>query len=130
MMNASFRSRPVFSNKKRPLGHMTLLKALEQAKKVDPKKNYSWEEKGSYTLFSDYVFARTKTRFRPTGVLDWAHYTQAGLREAILNNNIDGYYKTMLKDDRSPKNTWQDKDKEAELKNYYASRKKHYDKRV
>jgi hypothetical protein len=36
----------------------------------------------------------------------------------------------MLKDDRSPKNTWQDKDKEAELKKYYASRKKYYDKRV
>jgi len=128
MMNKSFRSRPVFSNKKRPVGHMKLLKALEQVKEIDPEKNCLWEEKNSYTLFSDYVFARTKTRFRPVGVLDWAHYTQATLREAILNDNLDEYYKKMLEDERSPTNVWEDKHKEVELKTYYADRKKHYNK--
>ena len=129
MMKESFRSRPVFSSKKRPLGHMALLKTLEQVKEIDPTKNCFCEEKNSYTLFSDYAFARTKTRFRPVGVLDWAHYTQATLREAVLNDSIDEYYKTMLEDDRSPKNVWGDKNKEAELKTYYKDRKKHYAER-
>jgi hypothetical protein len=97
MMKESFRS----TSKKRPLGHMALLKTLE----LDPTKNCFCED--SYTLFSDYAFARTKTRFRPVGVLDWAHYTQATLREAVLNDSIDEYYKTMLEDDRSPKNVRQ-----------------------
>ena len=126
MMKESFRSRPDFSSKRSPFGLMSLLKTLEQVKKIDPEKNLFWREKNSYILFKDYIFARTKTRFRPVGVLDWANYTEATLREAILNDSIDEYYKTMLQDDRSPKNVWGDKDKESELKTYYADRKEYY----
>ena len=126
MMKESFRSRPDFSSKRRPFGLMSLLKTLEQVKKIDPEKNLFWREKNSYILFKDYIFARTKTRFRPVGVLDWANYTEATLREAILNDSIDEYYKTMLQDDRSPKNVWGDKDKVSELKTYYADRKEYY----
>jgi len=126
MMKESFRSRPNFSSKRRPFGLMSLLKTLEQVKEIAPEKNLFWREKNSYILFKDYVFARTKTRFRPVGVLDWANYTEATLREAILNDSIDEYYKTMLGDDRSPNNVWEDKNKEVALKTYYADRKEYY----
>ena len=125
-MKESFRSRPNFSSKRRPFGLMSLLKTLEQVKEIAPEKNLFWREKNSYILFKDYVFARTKTRFRPVGVLDWANYTEATLREAILNDSIDEYYKTMLGDDRSPNNVWEDKNKEVALKTYYADRKEYY----
>jgi hypothetical protein len=105
---------------------MSLLKTLEQVKEIAPEKNLFWREKNSYILFKDYVFARTKRRFRPVGVLDWANYTEATLREAILNDSIDEYYKTMLGDDRSPNNVWEDKNKEVALKTYYADRKEYY----
>jgi len=105
---------------------MSLLKTLEQVKEIAPEKNLFWREKNSYILFKNYVFARTKTRFRPVGVLDWANYTEATLREAILNDSIDEYYKTMLGDDRSPNNVWEDKNKEVALKTYYADRKEYY----
>ena len=126
MMKESFRSRPNFSSKRRPFGLMSLLKTLEQVKEIAPEKNLFWREKNSYILFKDYVFARTKTRFRPVGVLDWANYTEATLREAILNDSIDEYYKTMLGDDRSPNNVWEDKNKEVALKTYYADRTEYY----
>jgi hypothetical protein len=126
MMKESFISRPNFSSKRRPFGLMSLLKTLEQVKEIAPEKNLFWREKNSYILFKDYVFARTKTRFRPVGVLDWANYTEATLREAILNDSIDEYYKTMLGDDRSPNNVWEDKNKEVALKTYYADRKEYY----
>ena len=126
MMKESFRSRPNFSSKRRPFGLMSLLKTLEQVKEIAPEKNLFWRENNSYILFKDYVFARTKTRFRPVGVLDWANYTEATLREAILNDSIDEYYKTMLGDDRSPNNVWEDKNKEVALKTYYADRKEYY----
>ena len=126
MIKESFRSRPNFSSKRRPFGLMSLLKTLEQVKEIAPEKNLFWREKNSYILFKDYVFARTKTRFRPVGVLDWANYTEATLREAILNDSIDEYYKTMLGDDRSPNNVWEDKNKEVALKTYYADRKEYY----
>ena len=125
-MKESFRSRPNFSSKRRPFGLMSLLKTLEQVKEIAPEKNLFWREKNSYILFKDYVFARTKMRFRPVGVLDWANYTEATLREAILNDSIDEYYKTMLGDDRSPNNVWEDKNKEVALKTYYADRKEYY----
>ena len=127
MTEEPFRSRPVFYTKRKPFGHMALLNVLDQIKETDAEKDCSWSEKQSYTLFNDYVFARTKRRFRPVGILDWAHYTEAGLRKAILSDTIDEYYKTMLKDARSPDNVWDDKNKEKELKTYYADRKKYYD---
>ena len=126
MMEEPFRSRPVFSRARRPFGHMELIKVLEKVKQKKPKKDCSFLEKKYYTLFNDYVFARTKRRFRPVGILDWAHYTGAGLREAILNNSLDEYYKTMLEDERSPSNIWENKQKETELKAYYAERKEYY----
>jgi len=128
MIEEPFRSRPVFYNESLPVGHMELIKVLEKVKQKKPKKDCSFLEKKYYTLFNDYVFARNKRRFRPVGILDWAHYTGAGLREAILSNGLDEYYKTMLEDERSPSNIWKDKQKETELKTYYAERKEYYNK--
>ena len=98
-------------------GRHALMKALEQIKDRLPVNEIQY----GY-VFNDFLFAKNKTLFRPLGVIDWAWYTSATLKSAILEERMGDYYTEMLNDSRSPSNIWKDKKKEKKMKEYYANR--------
>ena len=69
-----------------------------------------------------FYIAKNKTKFRPIGVLDWAHYTPAGLATAIETQSLETYYQAQLLDAKSDPNVWSDPVVEAQLKDYYLKR--------
>jgi|TARA_R110000782_G_scaffold261291_1_gene352883 hypothetical protein len=101
---------------KMPYGTYALQTALQQLRKIEPDLLYQVDDCSSGKIFNGFLIARNKTRFRPLGILDWAHFTMAGLRVAIQYDILQQYYEEMLKDPRSPSNNWKDKDKEKKLK--------------
>ena len=105
---------------KTPYGTYALQTALQQLRKTDPDLVYEVSCTRQGTIFNGFVLAKNKTRFRPLGILDWAHFTMAGIRVAIQHDVLQEYYEEMLKDPRSPSNEWKDKGLELHLKEYYA----------
>ena len=105
---------------KMPYGTYALQTALQQLRKIEPDLLYQVDDCSSGKIFNGFLIARNKTRFRPLGILDWAHFTMAGLRVAIQYDVLDEYYLEMLKDPRSPSNTWKNTEKENRLKEKYS----------
>ena len=101
---------------KAPYGTYAFQEALKQLRQLKPDLVYSCAYSKQGTVFNSFLIAKNRTRFRPVGVLDWAHFTMAGLRVAIQYDILQQYYEEMLKDPRSPSNNWKDKDKEKKLK--------------
>jgi len=70
----------------------------------------NFEKTGSHSqgvVFNDnYLLAKKTSRFRPFGVVFWAHYTPKGLGLAIKEDTVMDYYLEMLKDERSAKNPY------------------------
>ena len=114
--------------KRQQYGRYALTKALRQVKEAEiltGRSVYSGlpvDELNYGFVFNDFIFAKNKTLFRPLGVIDWAWFTSAKLRDAMLGDSMRAYYTEMLNDSRSPNNKWQDKKKEKEMKAYYAAR--------
>jgi hypothetical protein len=108
--------------KKFPNGTYAFDSVLRQLRKIAPDLIYTSDQTSKGRVFNGYLIAKNKTSFRPVGVLDWAHYTEAGIRTAIQHGVLDQYYEKMLEDSRSPTNVWKDKKKEQNLKEYYANR--------
>ena len=114
--------------KRQQYGRYALTKALRQVKDTERlagRSVYSGlpvDELNYGFVFNDFIFAKNKTLFRPLGIIDWAWFTTAKLRDAILGERIGDYYTEMLNDPRSPSNKWRDKEKEKEMKDYYANR--------
>ena len=106
---------------KAPYGTYALQSALQQLRKRVPELVYEVSYTRQGTIFNGFLIARNKTRFRPVGILDWAHFTKAGLGIAIEFDALQEYYEEMLKDQRSPNNVWKNKDKEHILKEQYAN---------
>lgn len=77
---------------------------------------------GGVILNEQVIIAKKKTRFRPLGQLDWAHYTAKGLGTAFKEGTVLEYYEQMLNDDRSPSHDWQG-EKMMEKRTYYAERR-------
>lgn len=77
---------------------------------------------GGVILNEQVIIAKKKTRFRPLGQLDWAHYTAKGLGNAFSEDTVLEYYEQMLNDQRSPSHDWQG-EKMMEKRAYYAERK-------
>lgn len=98
--------------------------ALRTIKAIEDRLGYAVPydlRYGGITLLRhDVTLAKKKTRFRPLGILDYAHFTVKGLAEAIDNDSVIEYYIEMLEDPRSPDNVWKDKEKEKSLKLAYA----------
>ena len=107
---------------KTPYGTYALQEALKQLRQIEPELIYSSAPSVQGTVFNNFLIAKNKTRFRPVGILDWAHFTMAGLRNAIQNESLNDYYLEMLEDPRSPSNCWKDKEFEALKKEQYANR--------
>ena len=107
---------------KTPYGTYALQEALKQLRQIKPELVYSRSSSVQGTVFNNFLIAKNKTRFRPVGILDWAHYTKKGMCFAIQNDVLQQYYEEMLEDSRSPSNVWKDKKKEQNLKDYYANR--------
>jgi len=96
---------------------------LKQLRQLAPALVYdSRRTSQGIRVFNGFMIASNKTSFRPVGVLDWAHYTAAGIRDAIQHDFLQEYYEEMLEDSRSPANVWKDKRKEQSLKEQYAHR--------
>tara|TARA_R110002020_G_scaffold65744_3_gene173387 strand:- start:828 stop:1196 length:369 start_codon:yes stop_codon:yes gene_type:complete len=114
--------------KKQQYGRYALTKAVRQVKdteRLTGRSVYSGlpiDELHHGFVFNDFLFAKNKTLFRPLGILDWAWFTTAKLRDAMLGERMGAYYIEMLNDSRSPNNKWRDKKKEKEMKEYYATR--------
>lgn len=96
--------------------------------KVDRLKSYSGDvpftadfRYGGVIINEQFIIAKRKTRFRPLGQLDWAHYTPKGLGAAIAENTVLEYYEYMLTDSRSPKSEWKGESAMSK-KAYYAER--------
>ena len=106
---------------KAPYGTYALQGALQQLRKRVPELVYEVSYTRQGTIFNRFLIAKNKTRFRPVGILDWAHFTKAGLVIAIEFDALQEYYEEMLKDQRSPNNGWKNKDKEHILKEQYAN---------
>jgi|TARA_R110000803_G_scaffold207167_1_gene274929 hypothetical protein len=105
---------------KTPYGTYALQNALQHLRKTVPDLVYEVSYTRQGTIFNGFLIAKNKTRFRPVGILDWAHFTGAGLRVAIEFDVLQEYYEEMLKDSRSPSNNWKDKNLEIVLKEQYA----------
>ena len=105
-----------------PYGTYALQEALKQLRQSKPKLVYSRASSVQGTVFNNFLIAKNKTRFRPVRVLDWAHFTMAGLRDAIYNDDLHDYYLEMLEDQRSPSNSWKNIELEESLKAHYANR--------
>jgi len=108
--------------KKFPTGTYAFDNVLRHLRKIAPDLIYESAHNSKGRIFNGFVIAKTKTSFRPVGILDWAHYTKGGICVAIQNDVLQQYYEEMLKDPRSPSNVWRDKDKEQHLKKYYEDR--------
>jgi hypothetical protein len=106
---------------KTPYGTYALQNALQQLRKTVPDLVYEVSYTRQGTIFNGFLIAKNKTSFRPVGILDWAHFTMAGLRVAIEFDVLKEYYEEMLKDPRSPNNDWKDKELETRLKEQYAN---------
>lgn len=78
----------------------------------------------------DVILAKKKTRFRPLGILDYAHFTVKGLATAITEERVMEYYEEMLQDPRSPSSEWRDKELEMRLKSYYGERREGEDPHI
>ncbi len=74
---------------------------------------------GGVILNEQIIIAKKKTRFRPLGQLDWAHYTAKGLGTAFKYGTVLEYYEQMLVDERSPSHDWQG-EKSMVKRAYYA----------
>jgi len=74
---------------------------------------------GGVILNEQIIIAKKKTRFRPLGQLDWAHYTAKGLGTAFQDGTVLEYYEQMLVDKRSPSHDWQG-EKAMAKRAYYA----------
>tara|TARA_R110002051_G_scaffold165632_3_gene236452 strand:+ start:1333 stop:1695 length:363 start_codon:yes stop_codon:yes gene_type:complete len=109
---------------KPPYGSYKLFNVIKQVRESAPSgSDYSFAEPTRFGLtWEGFLFAKTKTMFRPLGILDWAWYTPAKLRDAALDDNLSDYYTEMLDDPRSPANKWKDKEEEKKKKDYYAYR--------
>jgi hypothetical protein len=107
---------------KTPYGTYALQEALKQLRQIKPELVYSRSSSVQGTVFNNFLIAKNKTRFRPVGILDWAHFTMAGLRDAIQHETLNTYYLEMLEDPRSPSNCWKNKELETIKKDYYANR--------
>mgnify|MGYP003663461899 CR=1 FL=1 len=105
---------------KTPYGTYAFQEALKQLRQLKPDLVYACEYAKQGTVFNSFLIAKNRTRFRPLGVLDWAHFTMAGLRVAIQYDVLNEYYVEMLKDPRSPSNTWKNTEKENSLKEQYS----------
>ena len=114
--------------KKQQYGRYALMKALSQVRETERLTGSSIysglfvDELNYGFVFNDFIFAKNKTLFRPLGIIDWAWFTTAKLRDAVLGERMSDYYTEMLNDPRSPSNKWRDKEKEKEMKDYYANR--------
>jgi hypothetical protein len=114
--------------KKQQYGRYALMKALSQVRETERLTGSSIysglpvDELNYGFVFNDFIFAKNKTLFRPLGIIDWAWFTTAKLRGAVLGERMSDYYTEMLNDPRSPSNKWRDKEKEKEMKDYYANR--------
>jgi len=106
---------------KEPYGTYALQNALQKLRKTVPDLVYEVSYTHQGTIFNGFLIAKNKTRFRPVGVLDWAHFTGSGICVAIQFDVLRQYYEEMLKDPRSPNNNWKDKDLETSLKEHYAN---------
>ena len=77
---------------------------------------------GGDILNEQVIIAKKKTRFRPLGQLDWAHYTAKGLGNAFSDGTVLEYYEHMLNDERSPSHDWHG-EKMMEKRAHYAERR-------
>mgnify|MGYP001301530850 CR=1 FL=1 len=77
---------------------------------------------GGVILNEQVIIAKKKTRFRPLGQLDWAHYTAKGLGTAFQEDSVLEYYERMLNDERSPSHDWKG-EKMMDKRAYYAERR-------
>jgi len=71
---------------------------------------------------NEFIIAVNKPKMRPLGQLDWSWYTPKTLAQAMNEFKVLEYYEKMLKDKRSDKNKWKNKEKEMEMKTLYAVR--------
>jgi len=108
--------------KKFPTGTYAFDNVLRHLRKIAPDLIYESAHTSKGRIFNGFVIAKTKTSFRPVGILDWAHYTKKGMCYAIQHDLLQQYYEEMLEDSRSPSNVWKDTKKEQNLKDYYANR--------
>ena len=114
--------------KKQQYGRYALMKALSQVRETERLTGSSIysglpvDELNYGFVFNDFIFAKNKTLFRPLGIIDWAWFTTAKLRDAMLGERMSDYYTEMLNHSKSPSNKWRDKEKEKEMKDYYANR--------
>ena len=105
---------------KTPFGLYAFDLVLRKLRATVPDLVYETHQVTHGKFFNGFIIARNKTLFRPVGILDWAWYTASGLALAIELDVMQEYYEKMLKDKRSPDNTWKNKDKEKQLKVGYS----------
>ena len=90
-------------------------------KRIGRRIRYEVHRGGVSLPYYEVQLAKKVTRFRMSGLLDYAHFTVKGLGEAMVNEEVGLYYMKMLEDERSPENVWKDKEKEIKLKQEYAT---------
>ena len=77
-----------------------------------------------FILNDEILISPTKNYFKPLGILDWAYFTKINvLCNHLANEDIEDYYETQLKHDKSHPNIWSDKPKEKKLKREYDQRR-------
>lgn len=92
-------------------------------------KNLSYKT-GNYGITVDktLVIARNKSLWRPVGTLDWfPYYGISSLLDAYKENTLEAYKDKQIAADRKclsvvKPNVWKDKNKEKEMKDFYAKR--------
>jgi len=69
-----------------------------------------------------FLLAKSKPKMRLVSQLDWVHYTDNELAQAINTNTVESYYEQQLKSANSDPNIWKRHSEEMDLKSYYAVR--------
>jgi hypothetical protein len=79
-------------------------------------------ERNGYLEVNGCYIAKNSSKMRLKSHLDWCHYTPKTLAQAIDSDTIESYYEVMLKNPQSDCNNWKDRQREMELKSYYANK--------
>lgn len=69
-----------------------------------------------------YYIATNRSIMRIKSHLDWVVYTPQDLAQALDTGTVDAYYEQQMANPLSPGDDWRDKQKEMDLKTYYAQR--------
>jgi len=71
----------------------------------------------------EIIIAKNSDKMKLLRYLDWVHYDPKDLANAIMNKTTQEYYDKQLSHSRTDPNIWNDKQREKDMKEYYANRK-------